>query len=141
MFKTTQATQMMLVGLMAAAPLFGQGHSATAFAQASARIVSQSAYARTGGYDPGTEISLQGEVERAADGSVSLHMPYGNVLVELGKAGQHLAFKTGERLQVVVSKVMRGTSQLLLAREVKTETRVVELRDADGMPMEVATQG
>ena len=140
MFSTKQTMRVMLVVAKMATPLLGQSPSASAFAQVSATIVSPSTFAKLGGYDPSSEATLSGVVERAQGERLFLRMAFGVVAVEVGPSAAKLALQAGQQLQVVVSKVMHSGSQRLIAREVRTDARVVELRNAQGVPME-QTQG
>lgn len=130
-----------LASLMIAAPLFSQARSASSFVQASARIVRPDQYARSNGYDPATEVRLSGVVEQASNGRLMLRMAFGVVSIELGPAGTNLLLRAGQPLQVVASKVMNAGSQRLLAREVRAEAGVIQLRDSQGLPLEEVTQG
>ncbi|HXC18195.1 MAG TPA: hypothetical protein VNV60_12205 [Holophagaceae bacterium] len=134
-------TTLMIASLLLAAPLLAQSRQASSFAQASARILLRDSYVRMGGYDPATEVQLSGRVEQAGGGLLRMRMAFGMVTVELGEAGRNLVLRPGELVQVIVSKVMQGSSQRLLTRELRMESKVVELRDVEGLPLREAAQG
>lgn len=127
----------MIASLLMAAPLLAQGPQSTSVAQVSARIIKASAWAKMDGYDPSKEVRLQGVVERTLGGSLLMRMPFGSVQVEVGRT---LAVRAGQAMEVVVSKVMRGGTQRLLARELRMGSKVIQVRDAQGLPMEVASR-
>ena len=136
-FSAKQTMGTVLVGMLGVPSLFGQeGHSASASAQASATIVSPSTFAKLDGYDPASETRLSGVVEQAKGGRLLLRMVFGVVAIEVGPAIEKLALHAGQQLQVTVSKVMKGGSQRLIAREVRTDGRLVEFRNAQGIPLE-----
>ena len=134
-------TALMIASLLAAAPLLAQGQQSSSIAQATVRLIKADDYALSGGYNPGLEVKLEGVVEQAGGGLLRLRMAFGSVLVDLGRAGRDLAVAAGQPLQVVASKVMQDGNQKLLAREVRTASSVIRLRDAQGLPIEEAAKG
>jgi len=134
-------TARIIASLLLAAPLFAQGTRAGSLAQVTVRILKADQWAKLGGYDLATEVRLKGVVEQAGGGLLHLRMPFGSVRVELGQAGRNLVLRIGQSLEVVASKVMQNGNQHLLARVVRSESTVIRLRDAQGLPMEEATRG
>ncbi|MBS1767962.1 MAG: hypothetical protein JST05_11250 [Acidobacteria bacterium] len=126
-----------IASLLMVAPLVAQGPQGAAVAQVSARILKASAWAKMDGYDPSKEVRLQGVVERTVGGFLQMRMPFGSVQIEIGRV---LAVRTGQAMEVVVSKVMRDGAQRLLARELRIGSTVIQVRDAQGLPMEVASR-
>lgn len=125
----------MLMALMAAFSALSAQAPATGIAQVSVRILRPSVFARTGGYDPATEVRLAGTVVAVEGSLVRLRLDCGLVQVDLGLAGQDLAVAPGQRMACVASKVMREGRQTLLAREVELQGNRVALRDAAGLPL------
>jgi hypothetical protein len=98
-------------------------------------------------YDPSTEATVKGTVDnvvqqtgrRAFSGThLVLKTDAGDLTVHVGPSGyisaQGFSFAKGDALEVTGSKVKMGGQDVLLAREIKKDGKVLTLRDAQGIP-------
>jgi hypothetical protein len=108
---------------------------------------------KTGGggrfYNPGTETTVTGTVQqvktvsgRAGRGWGGLHLDVktdsGTLDVHLGPAAfiaaKNFKFTKGDRVEVTGSKVTYEGHEAIIAREVKMGSKVLTLRDTQGVP-------
>jgi hypothetical protein len=101
-----------------------------------------------GNYDPKTEVTLNGTVEKVE------YLDYGNMHgrgvhltlktdnetleVHLGPSAfveKTMTFKEGNNIQVIGSKVTIMGKPALIAREVSKGDKVLKLRDESGVPL------
>ncbi len=100
-----------------------------------------------GHYDPKTEITIQGTVDKI-NRIVNANMPVGihlvvkaaneAVEVHLGPepfVEKTMAFKEGDAIEVVGSKVTMMGRTVVIAREVKRGDVLLKLRDERGVPL------
>jgi hypothetical protein len=98
-------------------------------------------------YDPSTETTVKGTVEKVVQqtgnrGSSGTHVVLktdsGDLTVHVGPSSyisaQGFSFAKGDALEVTGSKVKMGEQDVLLAREIKKDGKVLTLRDAQGFP-------
>jgi hypothetical protein len=121
--------------LVLAAPLLA---ALTAFGQASG--------VRNRVYDPATETTVRGEVEKVTEpargrmsGTHLFVKADGAVFeVALGPAafvrGKGFAFAAGDTVEVTGSKVTVSGKQYIVAREITKEGKTLTLRDKSGVP-------
>jgi hypothetical protein len=101
-----------------------------------------------GNYDPKTEITIQGSVEKIdrlnygnmPGMGIHLTVRSGNEItnVHLGPApfvDKAMTLKEGDTIQVTGSKVTMMGKAALIAREIKKDDHVLKLRDANGVPL------
>lgn len=113
-------TALMIAGLLAAAPLFAQGH-AMGTATARVRIISQAAWQKMEGFSAMSEVRLRGVVEQVEGKTLRLRMAFGTVQVELGKKAEGQRLRGGEALEILAAKIMTGGTQRFLAMEVSQQ--------------------
>jgi len=108
----------------------------------------QSAYPPKGRiYDPATETTITGKVAaitqhtgkgRGTGTHLMVETSAGTVEVHLGPtsylAAQNASYAKGDQVTVTGSKVKFGSSEVIIAREVKKGDQVLTLRDAQGIP-------
>lgn len=98
-------------------------------------------------YDPATETTITGQVADVAQHAgrgrgtgthLMLETSAGRVEVHLGPtsylAAQNASYAKGDKVTVTGSKVKFGSSEVIIAREVKKGDQVLTLRDAQGIP-------
>jgi hypothetical protein len=98
-------------------------------------------------YDPSTETRVKGTVDnvlqqtgpRGFSGThLVLKTDTGDLTVHAGPssyaAARGFSFAKGDALEVTGSKVKMGTQDVVLAREIKKDGKVLTLRDAQGIP-------
>jgi hypothetical protein len=98
-------------------------------------------------YDPSTETTVKGTVDEVLQqtgrhGFSGTHLVLKtdseNVTVHVGPSSyisaQGFSFAKGDALAVTGSKVKMGDQDVLLAREIKKNGKVLTLRDAQGFP-------
>ncbi len=99
-------------------------------------------------YDPSTETTVKGSVDEVVQQTgargftgthVLLKIDTGNLTVHVGPSSyisaQGFSFAKGDALEIIGSKVKINGQDVLLAREVKKDGKVLTLRDAKGFPM------
>lgn len=124
----------LIAALLLAAPLFGQAPaSGASIAQVSVRLIKASDALRNAGYDPSSEVRIQGQVMGAEGKFLLMKMAFGVVRVDLGCAGRDLASIQGQMVEMVVSKVMQAGAQRLLARTIQVAGMLIQLRNQAGV--------
>lgn len=118
-----------LMTLCASLPMMAQ---ASAVARCSATILP----AESRGYDPASEVRLQGRVEETGVASaqgpaVRVRLRFGTVLVQVGAAG----LVKGESVDVVASKQQVEGCQVFVARQVRRAAGTLVLRNEHGVPV------
>jgi hypothetical protein len=111
-------------------------------------LLAQRGRMRMGHYDPKTEVTIKGTVEKLDQlqytnmPGMGLHLivktDKETIGVHLGPAAfieKTMTFKEGDTVEVVGSKVMMMGRPTLIAREVKKGDQVLKLRDERGMPL------
>jgi len=104
-------------------------------------------------YDPSTVVTVKGTVEEVQQGTAAAgHQQMGGMGVHLilksGKETQTVlvgpqnfltqkdfSFSNGDQVEVTGSKVKYGTSEAIIAREIKKGDKVLTLRDEKGVPV------
>ncbi len=86
-------------------------------------------------YDPASEFTLQGTVIAVLDGALKLRLPFGVIRVQVGQALRHGTLAVGETIEVLASRRQDDAGQRFVAREVRTASGTVVLRDAQGVPV------
>jgi hypothetical protein len=107
-------------------------------------------------YDPKNVVTVQGQVEKVETRSwqghrggetrpgqqmqiVFLKTDQGTMAVHLGPSHyleqQNFTPKVGETMSVTGAKLTTGMGEVILAAEVKSGSRTITLRDAQGMPL------
>jgi len=121
-----------LSAALAVTHLLGQGTTkAAGFVPCSVRICSVAAE----GYDPGSEMLLRGTVTDAKDGILKVRLPFGVVHIQVGTALNGTSMGTGQAVEVLASRRQDDRSQWFVAREIRTGTSTLVLRDARGVPV------
>ncbi len=98
-------------------------------------------------YDPSTETTVKGTVhevlqQTGRNGHNGTHLVLktdaGSLTVHVGPssyiANQGFSFAKGDALEITGSKAKMGGQDLILAREIKKDGKVLTLRDAQGIP-------
>jgi hypothetical protein len=98
-------------------------------------------------YDPSTEATVKGTVDEVVQqtgrrGFSGTHLVLkteaGDLTVHVGPSSyisaQGFSFTKGDALEVTGSKVQMGGREVMLAREIKKDGKVLTLRDAQGVP-------
>ncbi len=98
-------------------------------------------------YDPSTEVTVKGTVDEVLQQSgrrgfggthLVLKTDAGDLTVHVGPSSyisaQGFSFAKGDGLEITGSKVKMGGQDVLLAREIKKDGKVLTLRDAQGIP-------
>lgn len=98
-------------------------------------------------YDPSTETTVKGTVEEVKQVTgkhgwngthLLLKTEAGQLDVHVGPssyvAGQGFTFAKGDQIEVLGSKVKMGSSEALIAREIKKGDKTLVLRNAQGIP-------
>lgn len=98
-------------------------------------------------YDPSTETTVKGTVDEVLQQTgrnerngthLVLRTDAGNLTVHVGPSGyiadQGFSFAKGDALEVTGSKVKIRGQDVVLAREIKKDGKVLTLRDAQGIP-------
>jgi DNA/RNA endonuclease YhcR with UshA esterase domain len=101
-----------------------------------------------GNYDPKTEITIQGSVEKVdrltseAMPGMGIHLVLKSgketIEIHLGPASfveKTMTFKEGNTIEVIGSKVTMMGKTVVVAREIKKENKVLKLRDEKGVPL------
>jgi hypothetical protein len=101
----------------------------------------------TPNYDPKTETTVKGIVEENVQqtgpgGWGGTHLivktETGTVEVHVGPtqyiAAQGFSFAKGDKVEVTGSQLKMGSTNVIIAREVKKDDKVLTLRDAQGFP-------
>ncbi len=99
-------------------------------------------------YDPSTETTMKGTVagvtqQAGRNGWNGTHLTLKTddtaIQVHVGPSAyleqQHFSFANGDQIEVTGSKVKMGSQDVLLAREIKKDGKVLKLRDAQGVPL------
>jgi hypothetical protein len=107
----------------------------------------QSGRMMTGQYDPKTEITFTGAVEKIHR-LPNANMPTGMHLIvksrnqsteiRLGPAAfveKTMEFKEGDSIQIIGSKITMMGRTVVIAREVRKDDQVLTLRDEKGVPV------
>lgn len=102
---------------------------------------------RARNYDPATEVTVKGTVEdvtHPAHGSqtgthLTLKSDAGSYQVHVGPtsyvSSQQFTFAKGDTIEVIGSKTKIGGQEVLLARQITKEGKVLTLRNPQGIPM------
>ncbi len=98
-------------------------------------------------YDPTTEVTVQGTVQQVQTqagrhGRNGTHLllktDSGDLTVHVGPsdyiASQGFSFAAGDQVQVTGSKVKMNGTDVVLAREIRKDGKLLPLRDAQGIP-------
>ncbi|MFN7947602.1 MAG: DNA-binding protein [Blastocatellia bacterium] len=100
-------------------------------------------------YNPSTETTIKGTVGevkqitgRGGGLSAGTHLTVrtdkGNLQVHVGPAAwlekQRFTFAKGDQLEVLGSKVTQAGQEILLAREIRKDSKTLTLRNAQGIP-------
>jgi DNA/RNA endonuclease YhcR with UshA esterase domain len=114
---------------------------------ASTSLLAQRGGMGTGRYDPNSEATIKGTVEKVerfgANTSMGgIHLivksENENIEVHLGPAAfvdKKMMFTEGDSIQIVGSKVTMMGKPVVIAREVKKGDQVLQLRDQRGVPV------
>ncbi len=99
-------------------------------------------------YDPSTEMTMKGTVagvtqQAGRNGWNGTHLTLKTddtaIQVHVGPSAyveqQGFSFANGDEIEVTGSKVKMGGQDVLLAREIKKDSNVLKLRDAQGVPL------
>jgi hypothetical protein len=99
-------------------------------------------------YDPSTETTMKGTVaavtqQAGRNGWNGTHLTLKTddtaIQVHVGPSAyleqQHFTFANGDQIEVTGSKVKMGGQDVLIAREIKKDGKVLKLRDAQGIPL------
>jgi hypothetical protein len=102
------------------------------------------------GYDPSTEVTVQGAIQevkeirdwmgmRNQSGThLVLKTAQETIEIHLGPttyvSAQGMTFAAGDRIEVIGSRVKYGEADAIIAREVKKGDQTLTLRDAKGIP-------
>ncbi len=99
-------------------------------------------------YDPSTETTMKGTVagvtqQAGRNGWNGTHLTLKTddsaIQVHVGPSAyveqQGFSFANGDQIEVTGSKVKMGSQDVLLAREIKKDGKVLKLRDAQGIPL------
>ena len=85
-------------------------------------------------YDPSSEVVLAGTVVEIQGSTLRLRLACGTVRVELGSSLSAATLTLGQAVTITGCKRQNESGQRFLAREVRTGSQVLVLRDADGVP-------
>lgn len=125
-------TMLLLCVALSVTHLLGQVTSkAAGFVPCSVRIRPMAA----AGYDPGSEMLLRGTVASAKDGILKVRLPFGVVQIQVGPDLDNSPVDRGQVVEVLASRRQDDHGQWFVAREVRTETSTLVLRDARGVPV------
>jgi len=86
-------------------------------------------------YDPSSEVVLRGTVVDIQGSTLRLRLACGTVRVEVGTALASLSVAPGQAVEITGAKRQDERGQRFLARELRAGSRVLVLRDADGVPV------
>jgi hypothetical protein len=86
-------------------------------------------------YDLSNECVLRGEVTAVRDRLLKVRLTFGVIHIEIGNGGGHLGIGEGQRIEVLACKRQEGLRQWFIAREIRTSSGVLVLRDAQGVPL------
>ena len=105
-------------------------------------------------YDPSTELTKKGTVENVQQlqgrhGWNGTHLilkaDSENLEVDVGPSfyltDKQFSFTKGDQLEILGSKVKRGTKEVLIAREITKDGNKLVLRNAQGIPMWAGRHG
>ncbi len=103
---------------------------------------------RTRNYDPSTETTMKGTVaavtqQTGRSGGTGTHLTLKttdtSIQVHVGPSAylekQGFSFRNGDEIEVTGSKVKMGNQDVLLAREIKKDGKLLTLRNAQGVPL------
>jgi hypothetical protein len=98
-------------------------------------------------YNPKTEIAVTGTIEKIENVASPRSWPGIHLTVRTGNqeydvhvgpsayvAGKGLTFSVGDQLEIAGSKVKLGGEDALIAREIKSGDKTLQLRDSMGVP-------